>query len=68
MKFKIKEVREKEEITQQELADKSGVSRNLIARLESGELTNTTTETLNKLSKALKCKISDIFLDDSLTS
>lgn len=67
MEFRIKEFREKENITQRQLAEKSGVSQNLIARLESGELTNTTAETLTKLSKALNCKVADIFLEESLT-
>ena len=52
MGFKIKELREKENLSQAELAQKSGVSQNLIARLESGALTNTTTDTLFKISKA----------------
>lgn len=42
MGFKIKELREKENLSQAELAQKSGVSQNLIARLESGALTTTT--------------------------
>ena len=62
MGFKIKELREKENLTQAELAQKSGVSRNLIARLESGALTNTTTDTLFKISKALNVKVEQIFL------
>lgn len=62
MGFKIKEAREKENLSQAELARKSGVSQNLIARLESGSLTNTTTDTLFKISKALNVKVEQIFL------
>ena len=62
MGFKIKELREKENLSQAELAQKSGVSQNLIARLESGALTNTTTDTLFKISKALNVKVEQIFL------
>lgn len=62
MGFKIKELREKENLSQAELAQKSGVSQNLIARLESGSLTNTTTDTLFKISKALNVKVEQIFL------
>lgn len=66
MGFKIKELREKENLSQAELAQKSGVSQNLIARLESGSLTNTTTDTLFKISKALNVKAEQIFFTDKV--
>ena len=66
MGFKIKELREKENLSQAELAQKSGVSQNLIARLESGALTNTTTDTLLKISKALNVKVEQIFFTDNV--
>lgn len=66
MGFKIKELREKENLSQAELAQKSGVSQNLIARLESGSLTNTTTDTLFKISKALHVKVEQIFFTDKV--
>lgn len=66
MGFKIKELREKENLSQAELAQKSGVSQNLIARLESGALTNTTTDTLFKISKALNVKVEKIFFTDNV--
>ena len=62
MGFRIKELREEKNWSQSVLAEKSGVSRNLIARLESGELTFTTTDTLLKLAKALGKKVNEIFL------
>jgi len=62
MLFKLKEVREEEKLTQEELAKKSGVSRTIIAGLESGAITTTTTKTLTKIAKALDRKVSDIFL------
>lgn len=66
MGFKIKELREKEHLSQSELAKKSGVSQNLIARLESGSLTNTTTDTLFKISKALGVKVEQIFFTNDV--
>lgn len=66
MGFKIKEAREKENLSQAELARKSGVSQNLIARLESGSLTNTTTDTLFKISKALNVKVEQFFFTDDV--
>lgn len=62
MGFRIKELWEEKNWSQSVLAEKSGVSRNLISRLESGELTFTTTDTLLKLAKALGKKVNEIFL------
>lgn len=62
MGFRIKVLREEKNWSQSVLAEKSGVSRNLISRLESGELTFTTTDTLLKLAKALGKKVNEIFL------
>ncbi len=64
MKFKIKEFREKMGISQEKLSKISGVSRNLIARLESGELTSTSTTTLFKLAKALNTRVENIFFEE----
>lgn len=63
MIFRIKEVREENHLTQQELSVKSGVSRNLIARLESGELKSTSTDTLFKLASALNVKVEFLFTE-----
>lgn len=61
MGFKIKELREKAGLSQAELSKESGVSRNLIARLESGSLTNTTTDTLFKIANALGVRVEQLF-------
>lgn len=62
MEYRIRYFREALNLSQQELADKSGVSRATISGLESGSITITTTETLRKLAAALDKKVSDIFL------
>jgi len=62
VEYKIKERREKEGITQEELSKKSGVSRTIISGLESGTIKTTTTKTLLCIAEALNCKVSDIFL------
>lgn len=64
MQFRIKELRERKGYSQEELAKLSGVSRNLIARLETGELTSTSTNTLFKLAKALNVKVERLFFKD----
>lgn len=62
MEYKIKERRKELRMSQQELAEKSGVSRATISGLENGSITVTTTETLLKIARALGRRVSDIFL------
>lgn len=59
--YRIKERRQQVNMTQEELAEQSGVSRTLISGLESGRITVTTTGTLVKIAGALKCDVSDVF-------
>lgn len=61
-KLDIRKIREKRQMTQEELSTKSNVSRSIINQLESGKLTNTTTVTLSKLAKAMNCRITDLFI------
>ena len=58
---KLKEFREKLGLSQDELAEKSGVSRVTISKLETGAQTVTTNSTIEKLAKALEKKIQDFF-------
>ena len=62
MPYKVRDRRRELGMSQEELAEKSGVSRATISRLESGELLMVKTGTLIKLAEALECKVSDIFL------
>ena len=62
MPYKIKEYRQKNKMSQNELAAKSGVSRATISGLECGKIEITTTDTLIKIANALGKKVSDIFL------
>lgn len=66
MRYKIKKLREALELTQVALAKKSGVSRGLIAGLESGAIKETSTVSLRKLAEALECSISDLFFEEDV--
>ncbi len=61
MGYKIREFREKQGMTQEELSQKSGISRAVIVSLENNDATSTTTKTLHKIAQALGVSISDIF-------
>lgn len=64
MKNRVKEYREIEKLTQEELAEKSEVSRNTISSLETGTNTNVTYETMSKIARALKQKVATIFFEE----
>lgn len=63
---KIKEYREKENMTQTELSEKSGVSRVTISQLEQGVERNTTSRTLLKIARALNTTVENIFFTESV--
>lgn len=62
MKNKLAELRRSKKITQEELAQKVGVTRNCISRIENGA-SNGSINVLYNIAKALDVKISEIFLD-----
>ena len=64
MGFKIREHRQSIGMSQEELAEKSGVSRSIISGLESGRVTITSTKTIEKIAKALGKQVSDIFYSE----
>ena len=66
MGYKIKEVREAQKMSQEELAEKSGVSRGTISALENGSTRTTTTKTLLKLASALGVTVDRIFFAEGV--
>jgi len=62
MEYRIKELREKRRWSQGELAEKSGVSRGIIVRLESDKDVTTTTDTLKAIADAFGVSIKYLFL------
>lgn len=61
LKNRLKELRVREKISQQELADKSGVSRQMISLIERGKVEPSIVVAL-KLSRVFDEKTDDIFL------
>lgn len=66
MGYKIKELRKAMKMTQEELAEKSGVSRGTISALENGIDRTTTSKTLVKLAQALDTTVDRIFFTKGL--
>lgn len=64
MKNKVKQYRELAGLTQEELSEKSDVSRNTISSLETGSNTNVTYDTMIKIAGALDEKVATIFFED----
>ena len=61
MKTKIKELRAKHKLTQDELARKVGVRRETIVFLEQGKY-NPSLKLAHDVAKELNCKIEDVFI------
>ncbi len=66
MGYRLKEVREEKRMTQEELAAKSGISRQTIISIETDPNYNTTFNTLVKLSDALGIPIDQIFFKETV--
>ena len=58
----IKKLRKGRGFTQEELAEKSGVSRTTISNLENDSNKTVNTRTLNKIASALGVKLESLFL------
>lgn len=58
---KVKEIRIEMKLSQEELANKSGLSRYLISKIENGDDVNITKNTMISISNALNKKVTDVF-------
>ena len=58
---RIKEFREKQNMTQQELSKKSGISRSYISQLENNKFSIIKSSTMTAIADALKKPVSTIF-------
>ena len=61
MGYKIKELREELKMTQEELAQKSGISRQTISSIETGKYKNVLVGTLAAIASALDTTVDKIF-------
>nr|UVY56185.1 MAG: antitoxin component [Bacteriophage sp.] len=59
---KVKEIRIKKGLSQEELANKSNISRYLISKIENGEDVNLTKNTMISISKALEKPVIEVFM------
>lgn len=59
MLYRLKEIRMEKQLTQEEVAARSGVTRATISKIESGEEVEVKVNTLEALAKALNCTVSD---------
>ena len=62
MAYKIKEIRESKRLTQEELAEKSGISRQTISAIENGKTKDVKSGTIIAIAEALGTTLDDIFL------
>lgn len=66
MKNLLKDKREEKGMSQNYLAEKSGVSRQTISAIENQTLDNIESKTMVKLALALECDIGDIFFKENV--
>lgn len=64
LKNRVKEERELQGMSQEQLSNKSEVSRTIISELENGKTDVITNVTLEKIAGALGKKVTDIFFTD----
>ena len=64
LKNRVKEEQELQGLSQEQLSNKSEVSRTIISELENGKTDVITNVTLEKIAKALGKKVTDIFFTE----
>ena len=59
---RLREMRKRREISQEEMGARAGLSRNFVSMIETGHR-NVTLATVEKLAGALKCRMADLMPD-----
>ncbi len=62
----LRQKREEKNMTQEQLAKVSNVSRQTISQIENNALSNIESKTLLKLAYALNCDVGDIFFKENV--
>ena len=62
LKNRLKELREEHGLSQEKLAEMSGISRTTLSKIENNEEVNVNTRTIAKLAEVFNVKPSEIFL------
>ena len=62
--YLVREVRERKGITQEELAERSGISRQTISAIENDARYSAGIGTLAAIARALETKVDDLFFDE----
>ena len=65
---RVKEIRESLNMSQAELAEKSGISRTMISKMETNQKVDCKVSTLLAISDTLGHPVSEIFLDERFTT
>lgn len=65
-KYRIKERREKLNMSQVELSRRSGICRSTLSLLENGAVIDVKVSTIDAIAKALKCSPASLFCIESL--
>lgn len=66
MGYRLKEIREQKEMTQEQLEEKSGISRQTISAIENDRVENVKVGTLLALANALDTRIDNLFFENAV--
>ena len=66
MGYKVRNRREQLGMTQDELAQKSGVSRQTISAIETNSGRNTSTKTLQRIASAMETTVGELFFNEGV--
>ena len=66
MGYRIKEIREQKKMSQEELEQKSGISRQTISAIENGRAGDVKVGTLRALANALDTTIDNLFFETAV--
>lgn len=66
MKYRVKEIREQKNMSQEQLEQKSGISRQTISAIENDRITNVKVGTLMAIANALETTIDCLFFPQAV--